>query len=176
MDFSFFESIYSDYGIHAIISAILICAFRFILKKFCAEKINNITRLYLEMSLAFTIELVFILVFVGDIKNFDLKAVSSALISYSTALIMYSLISRLIKGKSIKQDSRSLLIETLIEDYVLEEKKSSLANEILIILLKEDLDKELLCSIIIDNQVRPFDLDEITALADIIIDSIKNVN
>ena len=175
MDYSFFEGVYSLYGVHSIISAILLCLIRLILKKVFKKKINGVVRSYIEILFSIAFELIFTTYYFGSVNDFSLKSISSALISYSTSLLLYSLISRIFSGKSIKQNYRALIIETLIEDYVFENKKTSVANEITSILSTENIDKELLCKLIKENQVRPFSAHELTALVDIIINSTKDI-
>ncbi|MBQ7339589.1 MAG: hypothetical protein IJW43_01905 [Clostridia bacterium] len=174
MDYSFFESIYKDFGIHAIISMILICILRLILRKYCGEKLSRITISYFEIIFAVLFELVFTLIYFKSLESFSIKSITSAFISYSGSLAVYSLIKKIASGKSIKQDSKILLIETLIEDYISDDKKSDVAGEILIIVNKKDFVKDELCAYINDNLSRPCDLEQITALTELIIDSTKN--
>ena len=175
MDYSFFEGVYSLYGVHSIISAILLCLIRLILKKVFKKKINGVVRSYIEILFSLAFELIFTINYFGSINDFSLKSISSALISYSTSLVLYSLISRIFSGKSVKQNYRALIIETLIEDYVFENKKTSVANKITSILSTENIDRELLYKVIKENQVRPFSTHELTALVDIIINSTKDI-
>lgn len=175
MDYSFFEGIYKDFGIHAIISMVLICILRLVLRKYCGEKLSRITISYLEIIFAVLFEVVFTLIYYKSLDCFSIKSITSALISYSGSLAIYSIVKRIASGKSIKQDAKILLIETLIEDYISEDKKSDVAGEILIIVNKKDFVKDELCAYIGDNLSRPCDLDQITALTELIIDSTKNL-
>ncbi len=169
MDYLIFESFLSSYGIHSGIICLIVCILRLVLKKYV--KINAVTRSYVEIAVAVFSEFIFHAVILNDLSGFNAKALSSALFAYSISLVLYSLISRIIKGKPVKENAKILLIESLIENYVDKEKKTSIARQIFEIIEVSPVDEAQIFNIVTENLISPVDEEEITALIDIIIDS-----
>ena len=114
------------------------------------------------------------LVLFGDARVFTFKSVSSALLSYTLSLIIYSLIRRIVKGKSVKVNTKTLVIEELLSAYVKEEELSSLAKTIAKE-LDNGIDEKGLLTLLSDKLSRPEEDEEIIALVHLIQSSINKI-
>lgn len=174
MDYLILQEYAVTYGIHAIVLSLLICLIRFILKTFLKEKINEVTRSYIEIAFAILLEFIYSLILFGDTRLFSFKSVSSALLSYSLSLIIYSLVRRIVKGKSVKVNTKTLVIEELLSAYVKEEELSSLSKTIAKE-LDNGLDEKGLLTLLSDKLSRPEEDEEIIALVHLIQSSINKI-
>ncbi len=174
MDYLFFEGVLSVYGAHSIIIALLICVFRFVLKRY-AKKINDVTKSYLEIALALLLELGFTLIYFKDISAFSYKSVSSAIISYSTSLIITSVLARIFSGKSINASPRLLAVEGIIKGMVVAERLTEIAGKIAECLIQTEIDTQLIFNLVKDNLQSPTDNERISAVVDLIITTAKDI-
>ena len=163
-----------SFGVKAIVLSLVICLVRFILKKTLKDKINEVTRSYLEIAFAILSEFIYSLILLKDTNIFSIKSVSSALLSYSLSLIIYSLIRRIVKGKPLKVETTTLLIEELLYDYVDEKNLSSVSKSIASA-IKEGWDKDRLLNLLKEKLSCPEDDEEIIALLDLILSTIKKI-
>ena len=174
MDYLILQEYAVTYGLHAIVLSLLICLVRFILKTFLKEKINEVTRSYIEIAFAILSEFIYSLIVFGDARVLTFKSVSSALLSYSLSLIIYSLIRRIVKGKTIKVDTKTLVIEELLSPYAKEEEVSKLSKTIAKEIDK-GLDEKGLLSLLSDKLSRPEEDEEIIALVHLIFSSLNKI-
>ena len=174
MNYIFLEVFAVNYGVHAVVLSVLICLLRLFLKKVFKERIKEVTRSYIEMAFSVLSEFLFLIICTGDVSLFSYKTVSSALLSYSLSLVIYSLISRIIKGKPIKVSAKALLIEGILAEYVKEENLSKVSKTVADA-INEQTSEEQLLPLIADNLSRPVNEEEIIALCNLILSSIKNV-
>ncbi len=174
MDYLILQEYAVSYGIHAIVLSVLICLVRFILKTFLKEKINEVTRSYIEIAFAILSEFLYSLILFGDTRVLPFKSISSALLSYSLSLIIYSILRRIVKGKSVKVDTKTLVIEELLSSYLTEEELSSLAKTVAKE-LDNGLDDKGLLTLLSDKLSRPEENEEIIALVNLIISSVNKI-
>ncbi len=174
MDYLILETYAVNYGVNAIVLSLLICFLRLCLKKVFKGRMSSVTRSYIEMAFAVLSEFLFTLIFFKDLNMFTFKSVSSALLSYSLSLIIYSLASRVFKGKPLKISRETLIIEGILSGYVAEEKLSSVSMAIAEA-IDSDIDEEELLSLLAEKLSSPVDEEEIIALRDLIVSSVKNV-
>ncbi len=175
MNYLFFENYVLEHGVHALVLSILICFFRFFLRKLFKDKLKKATYSYIEIAFSITAEFIFTVLLYKTVSAFTFKSVSSALISYSVSLMIYSLISRILTGKSISINTKTLLIEGLLSNYVNDENLTKTARAIEDAVNDEKFDKNLLLPILKDNLSSSFSDEEITALIDLIVSSLKSV-
>ncbi len=174
MDFLFLETYAVTYGVHAIVLSVLICVFRLILLVSLKDKISGVTRSYIEMAFAIIAEFFYVLIFFRNASAFTLKSVSSALLSYSLSLAIYSLTQRIFRGKTVKIDAKTLIIESILCDYVAKENLSSVSKAVAEA-IENEANKDQLLLLLKEKVSTPKDDEEIIALVDLILSSVKNV-
>ncbi len=103
-----------------------------------------------------------------------MESISKALLSYSISLAIYSLTSRIFKGKTVKVNARTLIIESILSGYVSEDKLSS-ASRTIALAIEDKANKEQLLSLLADTLSSPQEDEEIIALLDLILSSVENV-
>lgn len=174
MDYMFLENYAVNYGVHAIVLSILICLLRLFLKKVFSGRINEVTRSYIEMAFSIISEFIITLISTGDLSLFTYKTVSSALLSYSLSLIIYSILSRIIKGKSLRVGAKALLIEGILENFVDEDKLTTVSKSVADF-INEETSEEQLLPFLVDKLSRPTSEEELIALCSLILSSVKKV-
>lgn len=137
-------------------------------------------KLYIKMFTPFILGImIFFLinVFKGNV-SFNHDTVYAGILSGSLSLTIFAFFDRLLKGKNEKTDVKILAIEKLLNGFVKPELIEETAKEI-----KEEIDKKnerkvslnVICSLIKKNKTNVPSEQQITVLANICLDTVKNL-
>lgn len=178
MDLVLLKDFLSDYSLPTVVIALFTGALSFIGEKLLKEKLPKAVKIYAPFLLSVLLYFAYDAIFVNKAFSLNSEAFYAGLLSGSLSKVLYSAAKRISNGKNAGLSATVLLIESLLSEYVEEEKLSAAVGAITELLLNSerspDVGNEIL-SVIKEGSVKEFSDEELLLLVAIIIKSVESL-
>ena len=176
MDFILLKNFLAHYSLPTVIIAVLVSIITVVIKKIFKEKISKTVISYAPFLLAIVLYIVYDTAFV--LKAFTLRSESfyAGLLCGSLSAVIVSAIKKISQGKPIGVSATILLIESLLDGYVCENRLTevaSLLDGILAADKQENVSERVLTTL--KDNAEGFSETELKHLASVIVQTVNSL-